>query len=130
MPQIKVILVEIHNPKDYKGSLIITSDGIREFLGSDGKVHALKSANGISLNSFGKLYQMVGYDPSALEENQFLPIAEPQWRYCTKFIPRDSNNRLLAGLNCPEKRLPREQTWQYAILKDGSYELFQFVSQH
>lgn len=131
MPQIKVVLIEITNPRKYTGSLVITPDGVREFLGSDGTVHALKSTNGIPLNSFGKLYQMVGYNPvSSEEENQFIPIAKSQWKYCTKFIPRDTNNRLLAGLHCPEKKLPRKQTWEYAVLKDGSYELFKSVSQH
>ena len=126
MTRIKVVMVEIHDIKNWKGSKAITLSGVCSFVESDGKRHDLITVKESRVNTYGKLYQLVGYNPFAEnEEDQFLPIAEDQWSLCTKFIPRNAINNLQANLaiNGLLQNLP----WQKATLENGSYSLFKKV---
>jgi len=122
MTKIKVCLVEIRDPKNWKLPYVITPSGIVGFKSSDGKQHTIVTSGNNIITTFGKLYQMVGYDSTQSEENKFLPISIEQWRLCTKFIPRDTINNLVIGLS--NKGILHNMEWQPASINSGNYELF------
>ena len=124
--QIKVVMVEIRDPKNWKGTKAITLSGVCSFVDSNGRSHDLITAKDSPVNVHGKLYQLVGYNPSAKnEEDMFLPIAEDQWTLCTKFIPRNNINNLQPNLAV--NGIPQNLAWQNATLENGVYSIFSKV---
>ena len=125
--KIKIILVPIRDPKNWKGKSVIVPSGIFNFECSDGSEHKLRTLSGNLVSSYGTLYQMVGYDPTASEEDQFMPIEESQWRLCTKFLGREDQNYVI-GLAQPKAKRPYKLKWHVATLTPQGYKIFRSVS--
>lgn len=127
MNKIKIILVPIRHPKNWKGVYVVLPSGVFEFVSSDGSEHKLRTVSGNLVSSYSTLYQMVGYDPTASEENQFTLLTDDQWRLCSKFLGKEDGNYVI-GLAKPKAKRPYKLKWYDATLTPTGYKIFRSVN--
>lgn len=122
---IKIILVPV---TPVAGTLVVTTNKVMfcEKVEQDHCIVRDITGSATTLKYYGPTYTMVGYNPTAEEEeDMFLPLAPDQWRLCTKYIPRNENLTFKTKLSEKGKLHPHQ--WVKATLRDGQYKVYQPV---